>query len=254
MSATAPVLWLGGMSGVGKTTTARSLARRFDLRLYSLDTRTYEHAAQMPAETRSFDELWVDSTPEELADRFEEDARRRFPLVLADLDALPHDVPVLVEGPQVLPELVDGVFVVARPALQRQLVAKRGSDLYARTKDPRRALENRLQRDAILAERLRSAGASLVEIDSVEETLLAVEARFRAHLRPAGPGAPVRRREENDLRLRQVRAHVDATGGDPRRKIELECECEAPGCARVHVLPLSDAEAARLALRALVGH
>jgi len=31
------------MSGVGKTTAARALARKHDLRLYSLDARTYEH-------------------------------------------------------------------------------------------------------------------------------------------------------------------------------------------------------------------
>jgi len=38
------VLWVGGMSGVGKTTAARRVARRLDLWLYSIDARTYAHA------------------------------------------------------------------------------------------------------------------------------------------------------------------------------------------------------------------
>jgi shikimate kinase len=44
----ARVFWLGGMSGVGKTTAARALARRHDLRLYSFDAHQYEHTSRMP--------------------------------------------------------------------------------------------------------------------------------------------------------------------------------------------------------------
>jgi hypothetical protein len=242
------------MSGVGKTTAARTLARRHDVRLYSLDSRTYEHAARMRPETRTLDELWVESTPEELADRFEDDARQRFELVLADLDALPRDVPVLVEGPQLLPELVDGVFVVAGPELQRELVRGRGSDLYARTSDPQRALANRLERDAILAERLRRSGGRLVEIQSVEATLPALERHFGPHLRPAGNGALARRRDENDVRLRQLRAHLEAIAGDPQRTLQLECECGLPGCEQILTLSLIDAEQQRRGSRPLEAH
>jgi broad-specificity NMP kinase len=94
----AHVLWLGGMSGIGKTSAARSLARRHDLRLYPLDARTYEHARRLSEESRTLDEIWVDTTPEELADRFDEMSRERFPLVLADLVELPADAPLIVEG------------------------------------------------------------------------------------------------------------------------------------------------------------
>jgi len=72
------IFWLGGMSGVGKTTAARALARRHDLRLYSFDAHQFEHASRLPPETRTLDEIWVDTTPEELADWFEERCRERF--------------------------------------------------------------------------------------------------------------------------------------------------------------------------------
>src|SRR5262249_48264353 len=142
--------------------------------------RSYEHAEKMPPDEATLDERWVETTPEQLADWFEDYSRERFPLMLADLAEIPDDrAPVLVEGPQVLPELVTGtaLFVVAEPALQRELVTGRGSDLYARTRDPERALANRLGRDEILAARLR-AGTNVVEISRIEETREALDAHF----------------------------------------------------------------------------
>jgi hypothetical protein len=250
------------MSGVGKTTAARALARRFDLRLYSLDLRTYEHAAQLPQETRSLDELWVDSTPDELADRFEAEARLRFPCVLADLAALPDDALVIADGPQLLPELVmplaasdrHALFVVARADLQPGLVRARGSSLYGRTRDPQRALDNRLKRDALLSERVRRSNGVVVEVESVEETLDVLERHFAPFLAPAGGDVVARRRDENDARLRQVRAHVNATSADPMRPLELECECGTPGCQEILKLSLAAAEESRRASRQLIGH
>ena len=37
------VLWIGGHSGAGKSTVGRQLVRRWGLRLYACDTRTWEH-------------------------------------------------------------------------------------------------------------------------------------------------------------------------------------------------------------------
>jgi len=214
------VLWFGGMSGVGKTTAARAFASEHDLWLYCFDARSYEHAARLPADELTLDERWVDTTPEELADWFEEHSRRRFPLVLADRAEIPDDgAPVLVEGPQLLPELVTGtaLFVVAAPTLQRELVIGRGSDLYARTRDRERALANRLGRDEILAARLR-AGADVVEISRVEETREALDVRFLPAiadwLATEDRGAVAeRRRYDEEARERQRRAHAAATAG-----------------------------------------
>src|ERR1051325_3106091 len=94
------VLWLGGMSGVGKSTAARTVARRYDLWLYSIDARTYAHAEAMDVHALRMtpDELWVDRSPEQMADDFVAEARDRFALILADLAAIPDDgAPVLAE-------------------------------------------------------------------------------------------------------------------------------------------------------------
>lgn len=208
------------MSGVGKTTAARAFAAEHDLWLYCLDARSYEHAAKLPADDLTLDERWVDTTPDALADWFEEYSRQRFPLVLADLAEIPDDgAPVLVEGPQLLPELVAGtaLFVVAAPALQRELVTGRGSDLYARTRDPERALANRLGRDEILAARLR-ASADVVEISRIEETRAALDHCFLPVISDwiesdDHGSAAARQRYDEEARDRQRRAHVAAIAG-----------------------------------------
>jgi hypothetical protein len=193
-SALERVLWLGGMSGVGKTTAARALARRHDLRLYSFDAYNYAHAPLLPKDTRTPDEIWVDMTPEELAGWFEEKSRERFPLVLADLLALDDDAPVLVDGPQLLPELVaplaassDHVlYVVASRSTQEPLVRARGSGVSSKVRDPEQARLNRLGRDEELARRLRSDAAAhglpLVEVADVTETLPAIARHFEPAL------------------------------------------------------------------------
>jgi hypothetical protein len=248
------------MSGVGKTTAALTLAHRYDLRLYTIDARTYEHAAKLPADPRSLDEIWVDTTPETLADWFEEMSRERFRLVLEDLARVDDDAPVLVEGPQLLPGLVAPlaspehvVYVVARPELQQRLVQARGPGVSSRTRDPDRALANRLGRDVVLVSRLRASAAehrfTLIEVREVEETLTAVEARLLPLLEPwlARPHGDVssRRRDENDTRLRQWRSHVDAARIDDPGVVELACECDTPGCELAVPIGLAEAEAAR---------
>lgn len=264
------VLWLGGMSGVGKTTAARLFAHRHDLRLYSLDAHTYEHAARLPPEPSTLDELWVDTTPAALADWFEEKARERFPLVVEDLLAIDDEAPIIVDGPQLLPELVAPVasssahvlYVVAPSELQQPLVRRRGSDLATRTRDPERARANRLARDAELAERLRvdaaSHGLPLVEIADVTETLPSIERHFEPLLATwmAAPHGDVaaRRRDENEARLRQWRAHVESMGVEPVGEVDLACECETPGCVARYTAGLLDAETARERGEALLAH
>ena len=256
----ARTFWLGGMSGVGKTTAALTLAHRYDLRLYTIDARTYEHAVRQPEDTRTLDERWVDTTPAELADAFEQGARERLGLVLDDLQRIEDAAPVLVEGPQLLPDLVaplaapqSALFVVAQPELQERLVRARGPGVSARTRDPERALANRLGRDEELARRLREStaehGLPLVEVREAEETLPAIEARLLPLLEPwlARPHGDVgkRRREENDTRLRQWRSHVDTVGIEHPGEIVLACECSAPACELPMRTGLLEAEAAR---------
>jgi hypothetical protein len=257
----ARVFWLGGMSGVGKTTAARALARRHDLRLYSFDAYNCAHAPRLPRETRTLDEIWVEMTPAELADWFEEKSRERFPLVLADLLALDDEAPVVVDGPQLLPELVAPLaassehvlYVVASRSMQEPLVRARGSGVSSKVRDPERARLNRLGRDEELVRRLRAGAAEhgfpLAEIQDVTETLPALERHFEPLLAEwiSAPHGDVsaRRRDENDARLYQWRAYNDAMGVEPGGELDLACECDRPGCVLTVTTGLPAAEAAR---------
>jgi hypothetical protein len=257
------------MSGVGKTTAARQVARAYDLRLYSLDSQTYAHESQLPPDTKTADERWVESSPDSLADWFEDHARQRFQLVIDDLLRLPDDAPVIADGPQLLPELVGprlaelerAIFIVADSALQRELVMARGSLTYAQTRDPERALANRVARDAILAERLARAAAernlSVVEVHAVEETRAAMERQFNPFLTSwvaVGDRGEVgtRRRDENDARLRQWRAYAERVPEAATKRLALACECDRPGCTALVTVGLAEAESARADERPLL--
>jgi hypothetical protein len=127
------------MCGVCKTTAATRVARRHDLWLYPIDSRmlAYAEALESASLELTVAELWLERSPEQMADDFEMDARRRFPLVLGELRALPDDgAPVLVEGSLLVPELLGeaGLFVVADPALSGEMLRRRGSLTFARTR------------------------------------------------------------------------------------------------------------------------
>lgn len=246
------------MSGVGKTTSARAVARRYDLWFYSLDSRTYAHAERMQARALSMtaDELWIERTPEQMADDFEAEACERFPLVVEDLAAVSDDgAPVLVDGPQLQPDLVDRptLFVAASTRLQGELIAARGSLTYARTRDPDVALANRVRRDELLAERLR-VRVSVVEVADVRETEVLVERFVREHAqewigRDDHGDVAARRRDDNDRRLDQWRRYAAV---EPRVRdgtLELACECERSGCMAVVAVAFEASPA-----RPLLGH
>ena len=137
------VIWLGGMSGVGKTTAARRVARRYDLWLYSIDARTWKHAEamQVPALTMSLDEMWLDRSPEQMAQDFLDEADERFALIKDEVAAIPEGVAesfVLehVDGPgrrerrgsppvrQMTPRSTNGA---ATPSTSRVLVSSRSA-------------------------------------------------------------------------------------------------------------------------------
>jgi 2-phosphoglycerate kinase len=266
------VLWLGGMSGVGKTTNGRAVARRFDLRFYALDSYTLdhhrnrvrpeEHPALASFDRLSVEELWVNTTGEEIADRFEAACRERFAFVLDDVRSLPRDAPILVEGPQLLPELVapllehtdQALYLVADGDLQRKLVVGRGGAGYARSSDPERALANRLERDRILTERLRVAaaerGLSVQRVSDPAEAPGLIEAQFRRALaawdaRGERGDVAARRREENDARLLQWRLYAAEAPRAAAGEVPLACECEQQGCTLTVPVTLGEAESGR---------
>jgi hypothetical protein len=112
-------IWIGGGTGSGKSTAARALAVKHGLRRFPIDAFWYAYDARWAHPRKSPDEQWLDTPPEVQAAEFEETSRRMMGFALDDLAVLP-DVPTVVEGPQILPDLVpSGEQAVSPEAPQR---------------------------------------------------------------------------------------------------------------------------------------
>lgn len=180
------VLWIGGAADSGKSTAARLLAGRHRLQVYHYDRRDLAHHQQL-AQTdpayraylaASLDERWVFPEPEELFQRSLQSFRRRFPLVLQDLHALPRERGVVAEGFGLLPELLapllsrptQALWLAPTAAFKSASMARRGKPSFgAKVSDPERAKTNLRLRDQLLAqyiqEQVLKYGYTLYEVD-----------------------------------------------------------------------------------------
>ncbi|MGW7532376.1 hypothetical protein [Amycolatopsis sp. NPDC054798] len=239
------MIWLGGAQGAGKSTIAWLVSRRFDLPLHPVDLWTYDHQERLPAASTTLDEQLAQG-PEHAAAAFVATAHARLPLIVADVRARAAEpVPVLVEGPQLLPSMAallpigSAVFLLPSPERTR---AARSSRPEA---DPER-LERLVARDTVIAELVRSeaaaAGRPVIEVPDDPDWPATYDAVASA-LAPGITGrlAPGRelaeqRAFENDVAARQGRLWAEATGrdvipGSTAPPYRWACECGASGCA-----------------------
>jgi len=203
----AHVLWIGGAPDAGKTTIARLLAERHHWQWYSCDLHTHNHIArsdptQLPAIYakfgKSIDERWVQPTPDELLRSIVAINDERFPMILADLRAMPTRPMILVEGPSLHPKLVappltsrhQAIWLVPTEEFSLASVARRdklrGSD---QSSDPERYRRNVLERNRLFAGYIRrevaAQGGALIEVDgtqTIEEVAQRVEEHFAPYL------------------------------------------------------------------------
>ena len=244
---------------------ARALASRHGLRWFPVDAFWYAHNARLKnARLKNArlnepeltpDEQWLGQTPEEQAEAFAETSRQRLLLAMEDLAQLPKRPSTLVEGPQVLPELLPSgaaaVFLIPTPEFQRSVLALRA---LPPTANPRVALENRIKKDQLYAERLASLasehGFPAIAVDgtrSPEEILATIEHLF-AEVLDANRGPvdlqPVRRWENEVIadNVRRWLASPDAAPGPPRA-YSFSCECGRRGCSTQVDLALEDFQA-----------
>lgn len=238
------MVWLGGAQGAGKSTIAWLLSRHLDLPLHPVDTWAYDHQERLPAASMTLDEELARG-PEYAASAFVAMAHARLPLVIADVRARAAEpVPVLVEGPQLMPSMAASlprgcaVFLLPAPERTRAARACRPDALPAR-------LERLVARDALIADRVRSeaaaAGRPVVEVPEDPDWSATYGAVYSA-LKPGITGklAPGRelaeqRAFENDVAARQGRLWAEATGrevipGSTTVPYRWACECGASGC------------------------
>jgi hypothetical protein len=260
------VFWLGGGCGAGKTTIARVLTRRLDLRLYPVDGYTYAHAersklggfplnravAEMPPEQR-----WARPAAE-LAGWFAEVAAERLELIVADLRDLAGGPTVVVEGPQLLPDLIaplmqssgHGLWLLPTPEFgQHGIAGRRAGGLTGE------AAQRRRDRDVLLTDMNRQQvqrhGLMSADVDgnrSLADTIDMV-GRLLASV-PGGlaraAGGEQRRRTrqaENAVVVRQLlgwRAERDPGHGLGDPLFPFSCECDNRGCEQTVTLSVTE--------------
>jgi hypothetical protein len=262
-SRTAPcaVFWLGGGSGAGKTTLARAVAGRLDLRVYHVDVYGFDHVARMAEgpfprtqafNAMTYDDRWL-RAPEVLAEEFLAISAERMALVVEDLAALGAGPTVITEGPQLLPGLVApllanpeaAVWLLPTEVFSRRAVAARGEVVPSSREAEAR--ENRHRRDVLVTHALREQSARLglrsVEVDGrrsvadtadrLAETLLAVPGGLvRAE---TGEERASMRRRENEVIARQLASYWEDVGVEVMPEAPegpFGCECRTLGCGR----------------------
>lgn len=205
------VVWIGGGPQAGKSTLARLLAGKWDLKIYDLDWHLgREHRARAGPRASAFgrlsmDERWALPSVDALVARTTAIWEEVFGLVVEDLLALPSSRTVVAEGPGAPPWLVANVISTPRQAIflvpnaaQRRNVEERrfGPGQIRRFPgivDRATALAKLRERDAILDARVIAACGDLdlrhEVIDGrtdLLETLGVVEDQFRRFL-PSTP-------------------------------------------------------------------
>jgi hypothetical protein len=228
-------IWIGGGTGGGKSTTARALAVRHGLRRFAIDSFWYAYDSRWGRPRKSPDEQWLETPPEIQAAEFEETSRRMMRFALDDLASLP-DVPTVIEGPQVLPDLVppgdQAVFLDPTPAFQRAVLVPRPMP----SSDPARALEARLVKDRLHADRVaglaRKHGFPVLSMDGALDLVARVEALLEIPDNAADLQAI--RRWENEAAAANIRAWL-ASPEAPREYhgYPFACECGTSGCGEL---------------------
>lgn len=251
------VLWIGGPPGAGKSSVATRIARRWGLRWYGADTRTWQHRDRALAagnraarrwEAMTPHQRWVDSTPEEMLAMSLH--AERGPMVIDDLRALPGSPLVIAEGTS-LPAaaLTSGVAERARAVWLLPTREFQQAVLASRDLPPGRMALYLLLTETIEGE-ARAHGARILPVvrsGGIEQTVAAVEEQFAEAL-AEGPRAETlaeRRalvREANQAVADQVRgyhARPWATGDAEAVVCEFACECADPDCDATVPVPVA---------------
>lgn len=163
------IYWIGGSPCSGKSTIAELLADRHNLHYYRCDDAFDRHqqasnATDQPTlhqlGTLTSDAIWLAPVAEQLQ-RAIAIYREEFAMILADLEALPADRPILAEGAALMPALVAqnpqwsarAAWVVPTPAFQQHHYAQRAwvAEVLSGCSDPEQAYANWMARDEAFA-------------------------------------------------------------------------------------------------------
>jgi hypothetical protein len=221
------------------------LSVRHGLRRFAIDSFWYAYDARWGRPRKSPDEQWLETPPEAQAAEFEETSRRMMGFALDDLAALP-DAPTVIEGPQILPDLVppgdQAVFLDPAPEWQRSVLSPRPMP----SSDPARALEARLVKDRLYADRVaalaRERGFPVLVMDGSRD--LAGELESLLEIPQDETDLTAVRRWENEAAAANIRAWLGSPEA-PRQHpgFPFACECGRRGCGETVRLTIEEFDA-----------
>jgi hypothetical protein len=196
--------WIGGSPCAGKSSVAAMLATRHGLLHVECDVGAEQRLAKMSGhQLAAYEDLSALGTcrrlarpPQWQAERELAFYREQFDFLLAELAALPAERPAIVEGADLLPDLLQrigvpmdcAVWMVPTPDFQlRHYAMREWVPAYLQgCPDPEQAFHNWMRRDVLFAKHVRELAASVggrvivVESgESLEEAVGIVERHFR---------------------------------------------------------------------------
>lgn len=165
--------WIGGSACAGKSTLARRFAEQHGYALYACDEHTKDHLQRITAEAQpamhrvsrmTMNEVFYTRKVAEQLNTYIEYLQEDFRYVLGDL-ADGGSGPVVVEGNQLLPALVEpllgqkdrAIWVIPSESFQREQYSKREwiHGLLQATEDPEHSFNQWMKRDALFAQKVK---------------------------------------------------------------------------------------------------
>ncbi|MFC3749739.1 hypothetical protein [Paenibacillus sp. GCM10012306] len=197
------IYWIGGSACSGKSTIAAKYAEKYGLDLYACDFHSevhlklispQHHPAMHKSAVMDFNEAFCHTDPQEKLRHYIQFFMEDFLFVIEDLAAKRADRPIIVEGNQLLPCLVDpylrshshhrALWIVPSESFQREHYSQRPwiHDVLRQTDNPVMAFDNWMDRDASFARYVYREAAELhrhvIEVDgsvSLQENFEIVE-------------------------------------------------------------------------------
>jgi hypothetical protein len=201
------VIWVGGPADSGKTTLARRIAQMKAYQYYSCDQTGAEHLQKLARTNTEYkkyvesvlSERWTGYTSVEIVEQSLKTGREVFQFVLEDIKALPNNIPIIVEGVGLTPEIVrpvmtsayQGIWLVPTKEIMEKSFRKKASFLQTTMGDQAETtitllLQANIHLMEVIESQAEQYGCKVYEIGeklSIEENVANVWAHFSQYLR-----------------------------------------------------------------------